>query len=96
MADKIRTDWNQERSALAESEIYRSLATSTRDVYESFVRQFAAGRKTWMEVLNARSEATQARYSLVDAEWNGFLAGKRVELATGKARVENLEKGVKQ
>jgi adhesin transport system outer membrane protein len=82
--DKVRTDWNLRRSALAEREIYAELSTSTREVYESFVRQFAAGRKSWLEVLNARREATQARYSLTDAEWNGFLAGKRIDILIGQ------------
>ena len=82
--DKVRTDWHLRRSALAEREIFAELAASTREVYESFVRQFAAGRKTWLEVLNSRREATQARYSLTDAEWNGFLAGKRIDILVGR------------
>jgi adhesin transport system outer membrane protein len=82
--DKVRTDWNLRRSALAEREIFAELAASTREVYESFVRQFAAGRKSWLEVLNSRREATQARYSLTDAEWSGFLAGKRIAITTGE------------
>ena len=94
--DKLRTDWNQERSAVAEKQIFTELVASTREVYESFVRQFAAGRKTWLEVLNARREATQARYSLADAEWNGFLAGKRIEIATGRIAAERAAPGASQ
>jgi adhesin transport system outer membrane protein len=96
VADQVRTDWNQKKSALDEVEIYKILVASNRDVYESFVRQFAGGRKTWMEVLNARREATQARYSLIDAEWKGFLSGKRIEIAAGKVQAENKDNGGNQ
>lgn len=90
IVDKIRSDWNQMSASQSEAEVLGELVESTRGVYESFVRQYAAGRKTWVEVLNARREATQARYSLADAQWNGFLAGVRMEVATGKTSANTL------
>lgn len=88
--DKVRSDWNQMQASQLETSVLRELVESTRSVYESFVRQYAAGRKSWVEVLNARREATQARYSLADAEWNGFLAGIRMDIATGKIAANTL------
>lgn len=79
----VRTDLNKVRSAKAEAEVLRELAETTREMYESFVRQYAAGRKFWLDVLNARNESIKARNSLVDAEWGGMLALWRLQIATG-------------
>jgi adhesin transport system outer membrane protein len=38
-------------------------------VVASYLRQYQVGRKTWLDVLNAQRESTQARYSLVDLDW---------------------------
>jgi outer membrane protein, adhesin transport system len=43
------------------------LRKSTQDVADSYARQFVAGRKSWLEVLNAVREAIQARLSMLDA-----------------------------
>ena len=43
------------------------LRQSTQDVADSYARQFVAGRKSWLEVLNAVREAMQARLSVIDA-----------------------------
>jgi adhesin transport system outer membrane protein len=37
-------------------------------VIESYLRQYAVGKKSWLDVLNAQREATQARNTLVDFE----------------------------
>lgn len=84
IADGVRTDWNRMRSAQSDTEVLRELVESTREVYQSFVRQYATGRKTWLDVLNARRDAIQARNSLVDAEWAGVLAGVRMRIQTGE------------
>ena len=49
------------------------LSQSTQDVADSYARQFVAGRKSWLEVLNAVREAMQARLSVIDA---GALLGQ--------------------
>lgn len=86
----VRTDWNKVRSAKAETEVLRELTESTREMYESFVRQYAAGRKFWLDVLNARGESIKARNALVDAEWGGMLAIWRLQIATGEMTPESL------
>jgi adhesin transport system outer membrane protein len=86
----VRTDWNKVLSSKAETEVLLELADTTRDMYESFVRQYAAGRKFWLDVLNARSESIKARNSLVDAEWDGRLAIWRLQIATGVLSPQSL------
>jgi adhesin transport system outer membrane protein len=83
LADELRTDWFKVESSRAEMDIYSKLVESTRSQYESSVRLYAAGRKTWLEVLNSRKEASQAKYQLADAEWNGFLSAMKIKINTG-------------
>jgi outer membrane protein, adhesin transport system len=98
IADSLRTDWYKVQSARAEVEIFKELVESTREVYESAVRQYAAGRKSWVEVLNFRKEATQARYALADSQWGGFLSAVRIKINTGylAEHMLNLEGGALQ
>lgn len=88
LIDRVRTDWNKYTSAMNEARVLEELVTATQAMYESFVRQYPAGRKSWLEVLNARREATQARNALADARWSGFLAGMRLEIVTGNVTGE--------
>lgn len=55
-------------SARERMEVATMLRQSTRDVAESYSRQFVAGRKSWLDVLNAVREAVSARVSIVDAQ----------------------------
>ncbi|MFY9809964.1 TolC family protein [Aquabacterium sp.] len=84
ISDSIRTDWNKVQSAREEAAILRELVSVTRSMYESYVRQYAAGRKSWLDVLNARSESIQARYSLIDTEWSGALSAIKLQIAAGE------------
>ncbi len=61
----------------------RSLA-STRAVLASYERQFTAGRKTWLEVVNAARERIQAEVAVADI--NAQLAGAvwRLRILTGQ------------
>lgn len=79
----ISADWIQYMSQNSQIETLSNLSETTRGVYESFLRQYAVGRKTWIEVLNARREATQARYSLADAEMQSFYAAIKIQVACG-------------
>lgn len=83
LADELRTAWFKVEAAKAEMEIYSKLVESTRSQYESSVRLYAAGRKGWLEVLNFRKEATQAKYQLADSEWGGFAAVMKIKINTG-------------
>jgi adhesin transport system outer membrane protein len=98
LADSLRTDWYKVQSARSEVEFFKELVDSTREVYESSVRQYAAGRKSWIEVLNFRKEATQAQYSLADSQWSGFLSAMKIKINTGylAEHMLNLEGGALQ
>lgn len=53
------------------------------EVFESYSRQYIAGRKTWIDVLNAVRETTQSDFALADARAQVVAAGERLRLRTG-------------
>jgi len=91
ITNKTRTDWNQYKVDQSQVEVLSNLSEMTKGVYESYVRQFGIGKRTWPEVLNARKEATQAKYSLAESDWNSFLSGIKVKIYTGAINENNLD-----
>jgi adhesin transport system outer membrane protein len=87
--NKVRNDWTQYFSELKQMEVYFNLSEMSRGVYQSYLRQYDAGKKTWVEVLNSRREATQANYTYIDSQWNNFIAGIRLEILMGTINVSN-------
>ena len=83
ISSKVRNDWTQYFSELKQTENYFNLSETTKGVYQSYVRQYDAGKKTWVEVLNARREATQANYTHIESQWNNLIAGIRLETYMG-------------
>jgi adhesin transport system outer membrane protein len=51
-----------------QSAVVGQISLSSKAVAESYARQFVAGRKSWLEVLNAVREAMQARLQVLDAK----------------------------
>jgi len=84
LTDKLRNDFNTVQLSLNQIDVMQELSDSSIEVYESFVRLYPVGRKTWVEVLNARREATQARLSLTEAQWSGYAASLRIKINTGE------------
>jgi adhesin transport system outer membrane protein len=91
ITNKTRTDWNQYKVDQSQIEVLSNLSEMTKGVYESYVRQFEIGKRTWPEVLNARREATQAKYSLAESDWSSFLSGIKVQIYTGAINENNLD-----
>lgn len=59
---------------------------AAQSVTESFLRQFAAGRRTWPEVLNAVRETVSAELASVEAESNAVSSYLRLLLISGAWR----------
>jgi adhesin transport system outer membrane protein len=83
ISDRIRLAINDLSSSGNEVEVFNDLVVSSAEVYESSLRQFTLGKKTWPEVLNAWRENIQAKYSLTDSRWKGFTAGLQVKILMG-------------
>lgn len=65
---QIKFAWNEYVSASIQLEPSKMLVEATDSVVESYLRQYAVGKKSWLDVLNAQREATQAKNTLVDYE----------------------------
>lgn len=63
-------------------------ADSTALVMDSFLRQFAAGRRTWLDVMNAVRERTAARINRVEVETSAMASSTRLLLNTCTWRPE--------
>ncbi|RZL86868.1 MAG: TolC family protein, partial [Variovorax sp.] len=57
--------------------------SGARRVFESYERQFPAGRKTWIDLMNAVREEAQNAYSLADARAGQAAALNRLLLRVG-------------
>ncbi|SOB86824.1 outer membrane protein, adhesin transport system [Sphingomonas guangdongensis] len=57
-------------------------SVSAENVTESFKRQFIAGRRTWLDVMNAVREASSAELSSADAEFSAMASAARILLTT--------------
>ena len=62
---------------------YKSLVVlveSSRQIHESYVRQFTAAKKSWLDVMNAMRELSQNEYALNDVQHNFFGLLKRLRV----------------
>ncbi len=84
LVNRARNLWNIAQSSRSESAVLNELVNSTQQVYDSCLRQFPVGRRTWLEVLLARRDAIQAQYALADSQWSGFAAVLKLDIATGR------------
>lgn len=80
VAEQVQSD-----HALASSADYRvqsleASMTAAKSVAESFDRQFLAGRKTWLDVMNAARELSQAEVQLAEARSTRIVASWRLAL----------------
>jgi len=89
LMNRVRSLWQQSESSRRELIVLNELVASTQEVYASFLRQFPVGRRTWLEVLLARRDATQAQYALSDTQWTGFAAELKLQLVTGELAARN-------
>lgn len=89
LINRVRALWQQADSAQRELTILNDLVSSTWQVYESCLRQFPVGRRTWLELLLARRDAMQAQYAQTDTQWAGFAAALKLDLLTGQLAARN-------
>lgn len=61
-------------------------ASSSQLVTESFMRQFVAGRRTWLDVMNAVRESATARLTEVEARVSAIASAMRLGLRSGRWR----------
>jgi len=93
LAERVSLAWHEAlaaRERVANAEQVRATAA---EVAESYARLYAAGRKTWLDVLNAVREATLSELALVDARAQAWGAILRLKLWTGRLALEEVGAG---
>ena len=65
---QINATWSEYTAASFQLAPSKELVRATSSVIESYLRQYAVGKKSWLDVLNAQRESTQAKNTLVDYE----------------------------
>jgi adhesin transport system outer membrane protein len=66
------------RSNRAQAEAGASASTAAADLQASYQRQFVAGRRSWLDVMNAAREVTSARIAESDARVNAAANATRI------------------
>lgn len=81
--DSVTLDWNEWSAARIRLENSIQSRTTSGEVFESYKRQYVIGRKSWIEVMNAVQETTQAQFTQEDARAQALAASLRLRAATG-------------
>lgn len=86
--ERVTRDWNEWQAARSRLEASRQFSEISSEVFESYRRQYVIGRKTWIDVLNAVRETTQAGFTLADARAQTFAANLRLQAQTGAWKIQ--------
>jgi adhesin transport system outer membrane protein len=94
LREQVETAWVQRVASDERVTGARQSVDMTQSVSESYARQYAAGRKTWIDVLNAVREATQSQFALSDALAQSRSAALTLWLLTGSAGIAPGPEGI--
>lgn len=59
--------WAELELAAAEIPVLERVEASNKNIVDSFYRQFQAGKRSWVDVVNGLREYVQSRYNLIEA-----------------------------
>ncbi|MFD1559194.1 TolC family protein [Paraburkholderia silviterrae] len=79
----VAADWNDLNGSRVRFANTRLSSESSKAVYESYVRQYSAGKKSWLDVMNTVRESIQADMNVIDARAQMTAAALRLEVRTG-------------
>jgi adhesin transport system outer membrane protein len=86
LQERVSIDWDELQAARIRLENGTLASKSSKEVYESYTRQYTAGRKTWLDVLNTVRESTQSDVAATDASAQVTGASLRLQLMTGNLK----------
>ena len=82
LREALRLDFVTNRASRDRVAAGSRASSSAEMVTESYKRQFIAGRRTWLDVMNAVREATNSELSVADAEVGAMSSNARIWLRT--------------
>lgn len=84
ITEKTLNQYSEARAFVDQIEPSRAYAAASSEVMASYLRQYTTGRKSWLDVMNAQREQTQARYSAVDVAAGVVLSALKLDILTGR------------
>ena len=85
---QLWNDWRASSERVLNATEARSMSA---DVAASYARQYTAGRKSWLDVLNAVRESTQSELAVVDAQAQSMLAAWKLRALMGALSTDDGE-----
>lgn len=85
--EAMRGDREEFTSSLGRMGALKDAVTGSQQVLESYSRQFTAGRKTWIDLLNAVRELSQNQFAQVESQAAMTAALYRLQLRQGSAQL---------
>ena len=89
VTEKVSSQWVEVKSFKEMLDVTNQYVAASQEVMASYLRQYTAGRKTWLEVLNAQREWVQARYAQVDNAFAFKLGVYKLDVLTGVIKHHN-------
>ncbi len=87
---QVSVDWDDWQFAKQRLQTAQQSRAMSAEVFESYTRQYTTGRKTWIDVLNAVREVTQADFQMADAQAQVVAAALRLRLRSGALNIQNI------
>jgi adhesin transport system outer membrane protein len=84
--ERFAMDWDEFMAARLRLENATLASKMAKEVFESYTRQYTAGRKTWLDVMNTVRESTQSDVAVTDAGTQAAAASLRLQLTSGNLK----------
>ena len=81
---RINNDMTEFDAAQSRASVSRNASFTASNVSQSYMRQFIAGRRSWLDVMNSLRETLSARLGQADAEISAMSSYVRLSLRTGR------------
>ncbi|RXN83745.1 hypothetical protein C7R54_26085 [Achromobacter aloeverae] len=83
VTQQFESDWAQWQDARLRLDVARRIQGTAAEVADSYSRQYVAGRKSWLDMMNSVREVEQAELASVDVRYEAQAAALRLRLESG-------------
>ena len=87
---QVQIAWQEREAARGQLLPSRRLVSATKEVVESYLRQYTVGRKSWLDVLNAQREFVQAEFTLSDYRALLLNSSYRLQILSGSLPLQEM------
>ena len=87
---QVQIAWQEREAARNQLLPSRRLVSATKEVVESYLRQYTVGRKSWLDVLNAQREFVQAEFTLSDYRALLLNSSYRLQILSGSLPLQEM------